>query len=909
MDMDDPWGSPWADEVQRPVATKESPDDAEEPGSSTPVKASSLALQGQTITPWDTSNNGADDGFGDWAAVPSETGISLDRAHDGWAMDLGGDTPLPKPDTDGLSAGWNAVPEVADENISKLAPSLLPEPTNITRQPSPDPWASVEVTEERSGRIRLGQGQYPAETKSSAVGDVGLETTKGELELEPRTRDISTQKAAPADEFSENGNLETVKPYQTGITANKPVETDSQDREKFQDPESELLPEVEYSRPGKPTKDGKHENAATPDGIGRIQQPDKPVPIATGTSTSQEIDHMSSRPSSSPSEQSHHDEYFAESPRTSLEEDPTRPQMPRKVSKVQELVEHFDILAKEDEPPEITSDERIEVIKQPDNDEGDMDDFGDFEDVQSDLDESVEASGLVENTARPTTPDSKVPPQVMERELQQSPETQTPKKEYGPVDFFPDPSLLNQLYPNIEDGLPSESCFIPDRVPQDSFTSTEQRKTWYRISRYGPLRKHNMGDDENYTRVNWTQSSVRVETLNIVARWIEEDRISGRVVLGGGSKAGSMFGWNDQKATPASITAAFASKAAKKIVEAPVEPAVEVPREWPKGLVRDHSASKGHLPSKPRRRSSVTPKSPETKVERQSPVANFGWNTVPESSPKFHSRSSSKEMSSRSDPIAVPAANFSSPPRKRVSLSPLSSAASAFKPTEPVHKTSAPVPRDEVPIGSPQEKVSVPPAAPKAAVANFAEEDEDWGEMISSPVTSTALNFPLPNGLRHKKSQSLSGAFTSAKAFNPTIASISSIGSRRGHRPALSFDEILKPEIQGPQSATSPEKPNVFSEPMDAFSSPVVPTQPLPAGNSDPWASADFSFFETASAPTPPVSTPLPKTIPTKTVSFAITSVSASSTGTRKSKEEMEQDRIVQDVVKGLPDLSYMLRR
>lgn len=909
MDMDDPWGSPWADEVQRPVATKESHDDAEEPGSTTSVQASSLALQDQTITPWDNTNDGADDGFGDWAAVPSETGISLGRAHDGWGMDLGGNTPLTKPNTDVLSAGWDAVPKVADESISKLAASLLPEPTNITRQPSPDPWASVVATEERSGPIRLGQGQFPEQTKSSVVGNVGLETTNGELESEHRTRDVPIEKATPDEELPENGDLEVFKPYQTGISANKPVDTDSQDHEKSQDLESELLPKVENIRPEKPTKDGKHENAVTPHGIESIQQPDKPLPIPPRTSTSQELDHMSSRPSTSPSEQSHHDEYFAESPRTSLEEDPMRPQIPRKASKGQELVEHFEPLAKEDQVPEISGDGHIEVMQPPEDDEADIDDFGDFEDVQSDLDEPVEAGGSVENTAHPATPNSKVLPQVMERELQQSPEMQTPKKEYGPVDFFSDPSLLNQLYPNTDDGLPSESCFIPDKVPQDSFTSTEQRKTWYRISRYGPLRKHNMGDDENYTRVNWTQSSVRVETLKIVARWIEEDRISGRVVLGGGSKAGSMFGWNDQKATPASITAAFASKAVKKIVETPTEPSVEVPREWPKGLVRDHSASKGPPPSKPRRRSSATPKSPETKVERQSPVANFGWNTVPESSQKIHSRSSSKEMSSGFNPVAVPIANPSSPSRKRVSLGPSSFAASAFKATESVHKTSTLVAKDEVPIGPPQQKASVPPAGPKAAVAKLAEEDDDWGEMISSPVTSTAPTFPLPNGLRHKKSQSLSGAFTSVKPFSSTTASISSIDSRRGHRPALSFDDILKPETQSPQSAKSPEKLNVFSEPTNAFSSPVVPAPPLPAGNSDPWASADFSFFETASAPAPPVPTPLPRTIPPKSVSFANTRVSASSPGTRKSKEEMEQDRIVQDVVKGLPDLSYMLRR
>jgi hypothetical protein len=931
MDMDDPWGSPWADEIQlsQPVSTKESHDNAE--GPKTPVKASSLALQKQTNSPWDNANDADDDGFGDWAAAPSEAGIGLDGAHhgahDGWG-DLGGDTHLTKQDTNGFSAAWNEIPTVPEKDISKLTPSLLPKPTDIARQPSPDPWAfdSVNYKKPELNKALLEEGGVHKETRNIASGNVEWdpqEETSGSSESWPGPKDILIEQAMAEEERPGHGILDGLDGQQTEITNNESgrVEKDFQEPAKSLDLESEVLPETTDITPKKPTEDKEHEGVRIPNGVEDSQEPAKPLPIPERASTSQEVDHMSSRPSTSPSEQSHHDDIFSESPRTSLEEDPTRPQMPRKVSsKVQELVEHFDTLAKE-EAPEIISgrtsaiERGVETPRQSDDEEeeDDTDDFGDFEEGQSDLDESVEASGLVETSTSPATPDSKVPPQVVERDLQHSPETRTPKKEYGPVEFIPDPSLLSELYPDVEDKPATESCFVPDRVPNDSFTSTEQRKTWYRVSRYGPMRKHNMGDDENYTRVNWTQSEVRVETLKVVARWIEEDRISGRVVLGGGSKAGSMFGWNDQKPAPASISAAFASKV-KKVKNVPVESAVEVPREWPKGLVRDRSTSKGRSPSKARRRSSVkSVKSPEeAKVERQSPVANFGWNTVPESSQKSHSRASSTKMSSGSISNAIPLANPTSPLQKRSSLSRSSSAASAFQPIEPTRKKSVSIMKVQVPPL--QANASVPQAASNAAVARFPEDDDDWGEMISSPATSTPPVLPQQNGLRHKKSQSLGGAFTSPKASHQPTAPVQSVDWGRSHRSTLSFDDILKPETWSPQSARSQENPNLFPTPSNAFSSPVgqtVPAEPLMSGNKDPWASVDFSFFEAASAPptlkTAPV--PLPKAIPTKTVSFASTRVSAPLPGTRQSKEEMEQDRIVQSVVKGLPDLSYMLRR
>lgn len=932
MDMDDPWGSPWADEVQvqqppHPAAIKESHALAAE-GPKTPVKASSLALQQQTSSPWDDANSADDNGSGDWAAVPSEAGIGLDGAQDGWGRNLGDDIHVTKNESNGLSAAWNGLSTVPEQVASGLEPSLLPKATDIARQPSPDRWAFDAENNEKPelDMEQSNQEEHFKDMTSIANGNADWDThdsqfiTNGDSKFVNEAGELSIEEVDTIEVPSQEQIFDGMGDHaSTSNGASGQLKKGSEEHQEF--PEIALQPGTEASIPSKQAEELENMEPGT---FNEIQNLPSLLPSAEPIFISHEADPMSSRPSTSPSELSHHEEIFSESPRTSLEEDPTRPHVPRKVSsKVQELVEHFDTLAKHDEAPEIgigltdAGEDLVESTKQPHDDDADkeeeaeevndedIDDFGDFEDGQSEVDEPFDEPA--QTSSSPVTPSSKVAPKVLERDLQESPEIQTPRKEYGPADFYPDASLLVKLYPHVEDEQSPESCFIPDKVPHDSFTSTEQRKTWYRVSRYGPMRKHNMGDDENYTRVNWIQSEIRAETLKIVARWIEEDRISGRVVLGGGSKAGSMFGWNDQKPAPPSISAAFASKT-KKVEVAPVESTVEVPREWPKGLVRDRSTSKGRSSSKPRRKSSVKSVKPLVESKVESPVASFGWSIVPEISQKPHSRGSSSKGSLGTITNAVSTTNSPSPPRKRSSLKRSSSSATTFNPMEPIDNKSVPAVKAHLPPLIP--KQNVPSAAPSAAVAQFSNDDDDdgWGEMISSPTTSAQPTFSLPNSLRHKKSQSLGGAFSPLKPSLSPISPIQSMNSGRGHRSTLSFDQIFKPETRSSQSPQIPS--SAFATPSNTFPSPIAQIAPaLPTGSNDPWASADFSFFDTVS--TPPLKTahaPLPTTLPTKTVSFPNSGVTASPK-LHRSKEEIENDRIVQSVVKGLPNLSYMLRR
>ncbi|KAH6611282.1 hypothetical protein Trco_001302 [Trichoderma cornu-damae] len=123
------------------------------------------------------------------------------------------------------------------------------------------------------------------------------------------------------------------------------------------------------------------------------------------------------------------------------------------------------------------------------------------------------------------------------------PASRAPK--YSVVSYPIDLAMLDDLFPSTP-AVTTEAELVPDVVIDDTFASSSERKAWYRISRFGSMRKHDLGGDENYVRVSWSASQVRERTTQTVRRWMEEDSIAGRVVLGrrlGGSGA-VMFNWN-----------------------------------------------------------------------------------------------------------------------------------------------------------------------------------------------------------------------------------------------------------------------------------------------------------------------------------------------------------------------------
>ncbi|GAB0142327.1 hypothetical protein EsHS_00002881 [Epichloe bromicola] len=99
-----------------------------------------------------------------------------------------------------------------------------------------------------------------------------------------------------------------------------------------------------------------------------------------------------------------------------------------------------------------------------------------------------------------------------------------------PIDL----SHLDDLFPGTRpSSVQPES--LPGAVLHDTFTSVARRKAWRRISRLGSIREHERGgggDGEARVRVSWKDSHTRKAVLATVRRWMEEDSLGGRVLLG-----------------------------------------------------------------------------------------------------------------------------------------------------------------------------------------------------------------------------------------------------------------------------------------------------------------------------------------------------------------------------------------
>jgi len=722
--------------------------------------------------------------------------------------------------------------------------------------------------------------------------------------------------------------------------------------------------------------------------------------------------------------------------------------MPRQVSsKVHDLVEHFDGLAKVEASEEVTIDTRIqkdndgptdylnsqdshsinESVEADEADEAD-DDFGDFEEGTSELGDEEPPTTPILPKARPQNPSAPTTPDVRSLSVgspDYTPRKEVVKKEFGRIEFPVENSYLAELFPGINNEH-SEKIFIPDVVPHNSFTSVEQRKTWYRLSRFGTMKRHDMGDDENYVRTTWAQSQARAGTLKIVARWLEEDRISGRVVLGGGSKGSSLFGWNDDSAGTVPLASAFA-KPAQKMPRVPAAPVVEpeIPREWPKGLVRTHSSSKPRSSSKSRRRSSTKSSigSMDIKREDSMPVANFGW--------------SSEGQDVRPQSTILPPGNPASIPQKKSGTRQQNSVLRDISiPENTSERRQVPSVKGISvlsPIMQTPTTVEVPPVVVRPALNSILADDDDWGEMISTPPTTTASKFPAVKVLnpvatspssfvplpreeikkatidsmpRHSVinhppakvgtnrdeakvlrdsvipnidislSKTFDGDPTFAKNTGATTNQFStddldpwgspSLGNSAGNNNASLFDTFATKavSISQPKPLSAESEPDPWETPIvpanrepttfDATKNkslsvsktivqiPVVPASYASTSSADPWATVDFSFFDTPETATVTATpTVISKTTvhsvakPKKSVGFstvasqvkhtpsplpqavALTASNVSANKTAPppvrreglSKADIEQEKIVTGIINRLPDLSYMLRR
>ncbi|KAJ2971863.1 hypothetical protein NUW58_g9303 [Xylaria curta] len=294
---------------------------------------------------------------------------------------------------------------------------------------------------------------------------------------------------------------------------------------------------------------------------------------------------LPSRPSSTCTIDSHDGVERQDSPITSIDEDRggrIRNNLRTTSGKVQELVGKFDGLARavSEEPPAIS---RRAITRTPSRekspgkseieDENGID-FGDFKDSSASDDNAARLPSEASFSSEPPVTPKAETKELFIRKLRHEGEEDVIKtteaanvqhqdmanKSPG-ISFDTNIASVDKLFPTLTGSLASSSTEdweATDYNFSDNFTEISERKSWYRISRYGSMRKHNSGDDENYHRVTWPTSQLHSDTIKIVRRWMEEDSYAGKATLGGTKRTG-FFNW-DSDAAPVQLDEVFRRK-------------------------------------------------------------------------------------------------------------------------------------------------------------------------------------------------------------------------------------------------------------------------------------------------------------------------------------------------------------
>lgn len=905
--MDDPWGSPWATNDSNP--TLELP-----PRASTTLELPGRLLtrnrSSSSVSPWAVE----EDAFNDWATA--DAGLALPptaaatatngSAWSGWGGETGlnsSQTQLSVRTREGSlgppSPLWPPAPSPGlhpNKTVSRRSSSR-----SLSRQPTPDPWAT--------------------------------ETSEHRLSLPPAVH-IAAEQAAFSTLDSHN-------------------EADEHEDGKREVGEAHIVvnddPQVEDGPLKAEASIGSAEKADAgqePDGAAGIEEPEVNEDDHTGSP-------MSRR--SSASNASHHESRL-DSPITSMDEDTKdRPHIPRRSStKVQDMVELFDGMAKREDSASLmvpdangtrrrSSARSVSSIRTARTDDGS--DFGEFEDAE-DFESPLPSRQPSISGSRPTSRAGRLR-SASKGSLRNAatasvatPSTipEEPSKfediraKFGSVTFTPDMETVDKLFDvaKLDKEQPPFKDYSMDTVEDiitDSFTAISERKVWYRISRPGTMRKHDMGDDENYRRVTWAESKVKEDATNIVRRWMQEDTYyAGRPKAGSGPKVrGGGFDWdsNNSKAESLSFDEIFGKR---KSVQTPKLSTTQTPR--PLSLqapshTRNPSAGVKSLP----------PRSPLS-IPAPPVVPAFGWSTG---------------GSGASTPVSV-----QPPSLLRQSIEVSSSRSETSRPPS-VQESEG---RSSLQIPPPQARplpksLSSTEVAQKLTETNDDEDDDEWGEMVASPATDARPSSTIFEG-------SLNGSLANLANTNPPGPSSLFVTRSNSNlaTTTLTLDTQSAPTqlTQGPSATAQVDvwdfssfenttcmpaiPPTTTSKPEFDFDTPLQsPTMSIPSRNSSPvsirsskpptpvipQSRSASPAFESPRIPSPPVSirpqhsaksslslvrpsplhhvlTPdLPSPEPTvstnapaKTVSFA--------------EEEVVNESAVRRVVDGLPNLSYMLR-
>ncbi|CAN8096188.1 unnamed protein product [Discula destructiva] len=813
--MDDPWGSPWASNDPNPIL--EPPPLPPLPrASTTPLELPGRTLardrSSTTISPWAVEDNG----FDDWAAVDSRLSLPPTAATPGSAWSgWGGDNALNSSHTH-LPArtreGSLGLPSPAWPPASSpgLSPGLFPVKTvsrrsssrSLSRQPTPDPWAN----ETSENRLSLPPAVHIAAEQAAFA------TLDSHDEVEEQDLDES-----PHDEPSAATGL--------GIGGTE-----------FIAPESERYPDIIAER-GRIVNENACEETKGLEGH-------EPVQNQEAQSGSPSVSRHSSM-----SNESQQDDRL-DSPITSMDEDTShRPRISRRMStQLPSTAESSDGLAQR-------TDSSTLLVPQPDGarrlsasrsvgsfrsigTDG-VSDFGDFEDAEDFASEvpsrqpSVSGSrpssraGRMHSGSRPSL---RLTAATLGGVAAPSPISEEPSRfediraRFGSVQFTPDKDLVDKLFDvaKLEAEQPPAKDYSLDTVDgiiHDSFTTISERKTWYRISRAGTMRKHDLGDDDNYRRVTWAGSQVKEDATKIVRRWMEENAYyAGRPKAGGGPMVrGVGFDWDSSKskAEPLSFDEIFGKRKS-----------IQTPR-----LSQDQSSRPVSLQSPAHARSAsdgVKSLPPRSSLSIPAPPAGlaFGW---------------SSGGSGASTPASVRPTSLM---RQSLDVHSMKSGSSR-PPSIRQSEDQPPVQLAQPPLKRIPDSLIL--SGPTKALQNDEDDDDEWGEMVASPALDThPANDLFGAGLDDSISNLSAPGLASPVKMPETTATLNSVSCALENPANATKDLSQDTSTAGPVDVwdfsafdstplAPPIPPTATSKPEFDFDTPLQsPTLSIPSRTASP---------------------------------------------------------------------------
>jgi len=191
----------------------------------------------------------------------------------------------------------------------------------------------------------------------------------------------------------------------------------------------------------------------------------------------------------------------------------------------------------------------------------------------------------------------------------------------------------------------------------------------------------------------------------------------------------------------------------------------------------------------------------------------------------------------------------------------------------------------------------------------------DVDQVLFPKSTSPRDSSPLPTSARPATGRIRAPSVTfdqilgsPASYPRPQASASSPFSSTQSPTPSVSFDEILGSTQSTantnitPSQASSPLRNAVTASSISPSASSYYQAPSVTVQTHDRWASVNFSLLETTE---PIVSQATPALEPVKSTNAQ----SIEEKKEFKTKEEVEQDMVVERILRNLPDLGYMLRR